>query len=80
MSLREKVKISANDTGSVQVQVVALSERIKQIAAHINMFPKDNSAKRGLTLLLGKRKRFMNYLKKNNPSEITKISEVLASI
>jgi small subunit ribosomal protein S15 len=56
---------SANDVGSSQVQVALLSERIRQISEHLKKSPKDFHSQRGLVILVGKRRSFLNYLKKN---------------
>jgi len=54
------------DTGSTQVQVALLSARIRQIADHLKLFPKDKHSRLGLVKLVGKRRSFYNYLKKRN--------------
>lgn len=56
---------SSNDVGSCEVQVALLSERIRQISEHLKKSPKDFHSQRGLMLLIGKRRSFLNYLKKN---------------
>lgn len=58
--------ISANDTGSVQVQIALLTERIKTIAEHREKNPKDNSSKRGLLQAVAQRRNFLEYLKKHD--------------
>ncbi|KKP22493.1 MAG: 30S ribosomal protein S15 [candidate division TM6 bacterium GW2011_GWF2_28_16] len=57
---------SANDTGSSQVQVAIITERIEQISEHLKLNPKDNHSKLGLLKLVGKRKTLLNYLKRVN--------------
>lgn len=57
---------SATDTGSCEVQVAMLSERIKQISEHLQSFPKDNHSRLGLTKLVSLRQRYTKYLKNNN--------------
>lgn len=57
---------SANDTGSSQVQVAIITERISQISEHLKANPKDNHSKLGLIKLVGKRKTLLNYLKRIN--------------
>ncbi len=52
------------DTGSSQVQVGILTERIKQISEHLKENPKDNHSRLGLVKLVGKRKTFLKYLKR----------------
>jgi len=61
-----KFSQSANDTGSSQVQVAIITERIEQITEHLKLNPKDNHSKLGLIKLVGKRKTLLNYLKRVN--------------
>ena len=58
-----KFKRSENDTGSVQVQVALLTDRINHLTEHLKNNPKDNHSRRGLLQMVGKRKGFMLYLK-----------------
>jgi len=55
--------VSNNDTGSVEVQVSVLTERIHNLTAHVKDRKKDFSSTRGLIKLVGKRRRLLNYLK-----------------
>jgi small subunit ribosomal protein S15 len=55
------------DTGSPEVQVALLTERIKELTGHLQSFPKDNHSRRGLLKLVGQRRRLLAYLiKKDN--------------
>ncbi|HEX5823141.1 MAG TPA: 30S ribosomal protein S15 [Candidatus Limnocylindrales bacterium] len=55
------------DTGSPEVQVALLTERIKDLTEHLRGFPKDNHSRRGLLKLVGQRRRLLAYLiKKDN--------------
>ena len=55
------------DTGSPEVQIALLTERIKELTAHLRSFPKDNHSRRGLLKLVGQRRRLLAYLlKKDN--------------
>ncbi len=58
-----KFKQSENDTGSVQVQVALLTERINHLTEHLKVNKKDNHSRRGLLMMVGKRKGFLQYLK-----------------
>jgi len=51
------------DTGSPEVQVALHSKRIEELTAHLKMHPKDHHTRRGLLLLVGKRRRLLNYLR-----------------
>ncbi|HRY91571.1 MAG TPA: 30S ribosomal protein S15 [Candidatus Gracilibacteria bacterium] len=53
------------DTGSPQVQVAILTERINELSKHLEEHPKDNHSRRGLLMMVGKRRKLMNYLKLN---------------
>lgn len=57
---------TTSDVGSSEVQVALLSERIRQIAKHLKSFGKDTMAERGLVMLVGKRRKLLNYLKRND--------------
>ncbi len=54
------------DTGSAEVQIAMLTDNIKSLTDHLQNFPKDFSAKRGLLKLVGSRRSFLNYIKKND--------------
>ena len=58
-----KYQQSKNDTGSVQVQVALLTERINHLTEHLKTNKKDNHSRRGLLKMVGKRKGFLQYLK-----------------
>ncbi|MFA6527349.1 MAG: 30S ribosomal protein S15 [Candidatus Babeliales bacterium] len=65
-SIFSKFGRTGSDVGSSEVQVALLSERIRQIAAHLKSFGKDTMAERGLVMLVGKRRKLLNYLKRND--------------
>ena len=50
------------DTGSVEVQVALLTERINELTEHLKVHKKDNHSRRGLLIMVGKRKRLLRYL------------------
>lgn len=52
------------DTGSVEVQVALLTERIRELTEHLKVHKKDEHSRRGLLIMVGKRKRLLNYLEK----------------
>ena len=56
----------ANDTGSPEVQVALLSERISNLTEHLKTHAKDFHSRRGLLMLVGRRRRFLNYLQRSN--------------
>jgi len=59
----QKYAAHGKDTGSAQVQVAVITERINQLQQHLVDHPKDNHSRRGLLGLVGKRRRHLNYLK-----------------
>ena len=50
------------DTGSAEVQIALLTERVKDLTGHLKLFPKDNHSRRGLLKMVGQRRRLLNYL------------------
>ena len=56
----------ANDTGSAEVQVALLTERISELNAHLAKNPKDFHSNRGLLMMVGKRKQLLKYLETTN--------------
>ena len=60
--LIEKFGDSPTDTGKTEVQVALLTERINELTEHLRSHGKDHSSRRGLLMLVGRRRRFLNYL------------------
>lgn len=54
------------DTGSVEVQVALLTERINELTAHLTIHKKDEHSRRGLLIMVGKRKRLLRYLEEKD--------------
>ena len=61
-------RLSAEDTGSPEVQVALLSQRISELTSHLNANKGDFSSRVGLMRLVGRRKRLLAYLKKEDAS------------
>jgi small subunit ribosomal protein S15 len=57
---------SESDTGSTNVQIALLTQRINDLTEHLRAHPKDHYSRRGLLKLVGRRRRFLNYLQKND--------------
>lgn len=57
---------AANDTGSPEVQVALLSERIINLTEHLKIHAKDFHSRRGLLMLVGRRRRLLDYVKKQD--------------
>ncbi|MFZ1995522.1 MAG: 30S ribosomal protein S15 [Solirubrobacteraceae bacterium] len=64
--LIEKFGDSPTDTGKTEVQVALLTERINQLTMHLRTHSKDHHSRRGLLMLNGQRRRFLNYLRKTD--------------
>ena len=65
------------DTGSPEVQIALLTQRIKQLTEHLKVNKKDHSSRLGLLKLVGQRRRLMRYLRKKDFSKYTEIKEAL---
>ncbi len=65
-ALIEQYRQHTSDTGSPEVQIALLSERINHLTDHLKTHRKDFSTRRGLLMLVGQRRRLLNYLKDSN--------------
>lgn len=65
--LQEKFGHHGTDTGSPEVQIAIFDKRIAQLQEHLKMHKHDEGSRRGLLRLVGKRRRFLAYLRKNHP-------------
>ena len=70
-------KIHDTDTGSPEVQIAILTERIKELTEHFKTHPKDLHSRRGLLMLVGKRRRLLDYLKKKDKPRYEEIIKKL---
>ena len=72
LTAEKKREISARfgkgeaDTGSTEVQIALLTERINHLTEHMREHKKDHHSRRGLLMLVGQRRRFLNYLQKKD--------------
>ncbi len=64
--LIQDFKQKEGDTGSPEVQVALVTERINYLTEHFKSHPKDHASRRGLLKLVGQRRRLLDFLKKNN--------------
>jgi len=62
-------KAHAKDTGSPAVQIALLTEKINYLSGHFKVHRKDFNSRRGLLMMIGKRRRLLSYLKKYNPEQ-----------
>lgn len=65
------------DTGSPEVQIAIFDKRIQQLQEHLRVHKHDQSSRRGLLKLVGKRRRLLKYLQKRHPSRYRQIIERL---
>jgi len=76
---KEKKEIIASyalhkkDTGSPQVQIAILTERVNRLQEHLQTHKKDNHSRRGLLVLVGKRRKLLNYLKRKDQKTYTEV-------
>ena len=72
-----KYRRHERDVGSPEFQVAVLTARIKQISQHLNQAPKDRMGRRGLLQLVGKRRKLLDYLHRQNPQSYRSLIEKL---
>lgn len=72
-SLISKFGIHSKDTGSADVQIAILTKRITHLTEHLKVHKKDYHTKMGLLKLVGRRKRLMEYLKREDPKRFASL-------
>jgi len=70
----KKFETHTGDTGSTEVQVALLTERIQQLVGHLKQNKKDQHSRRGLILLVGQRKRLLKYLRRKDIKSYEKLT------
>jgi small subunit ribosomal protein S15 len=65
-AVTEQFGKDANDTGATEVQIALLTRRINQLTEHLREHKHDHHSRRGLLMLVGRRRRFLNYLQKKD--------------
>ena len=79
--LKEKIvsdyKTHTSDTGSSQVQIALLTQRINELTQHFKVHKKDNHSRRGLLKMVSRRRKLLDYLKRKNINEYHTIIERL---
>ena len=68
LEIVEKFRTHDSDTGSTEVQVALMTERINTLTGHFREHKKDHHGRRGLLALVGRRRRLLKYLKNENPA------------
>ena len=69
---------SESDTGSSEVQIALLTERIVELTEHLKIFKKDHASRLGLLKLVGQRRRLMKYFKRKDKDAYLKLVDALA--
>ncbi len=75
--LISQFRIHEKDVGSPEVQISLLTRRIEELSRHIQASPKDFHSKRGLLIMVGKRRKLLRYLKKESPERYQSLLEKL---
>ena len=75
--LIQNYKRDEKDTGSPEVQIALLTERINELTEHLKIHKKDNHSRRGLLKMVGKRRNLLNYLAKKDEGRYKTIVEKL---
>lgn len=70
-------KTHDTDTGSAEVQIGLLTKQIKELADHLKKHPKDHHSRRGLLMMVGKRRRFLAFLEKTDEKRHAKLLKKL---
>lgn len=72
-SVRAAFELADNDTGSPEVQVALLTARISHLTEHLKVHKKDHHSRRGLLMLVGQRRRLLDYVKDNDVERYRKL-------
>jgi small subunit ribosomal protein S15 len=72
-AIMKEYATSANDTGSVEVQCAVITERVRNLTDHLKDNHKDFSSRRGLLMLVGRRRRLLTYLKSQSVDRYTNL-------
>ena len=75
--LIQQFRVHEGDTGSPEVQIALLTERINGLTEHFKLHAKDHHSRRGLLMLIGKRRGLIEYLRKKNPERYRAIIDKL---
>jgi small subunit ribosomal protein S15 len=75
--LIDQYKLHDSDTGSPEVQIGLLTHRIQYLTEHLKVHKKDHHSRRGLLMLVGRRRRLLNYVKNNDVKRYRTIIDTL---
>jgi small subunit ribosomal protein S15 len=74
----EQYRTHTRDTGSPEVQIALLSERINYVTTHLRAHAKDHASRRGLIMMVNRRRRLLDYLNRRDPDRYREIVERLS--
>jgi small subunit ribosomal protein S15 len=77
-ALIEQYQRQAKDTGSPEVQIALLSDRITYLTSHLKLHMKDHASRRGLIMMVNQRRRLLDYLNRRDPDRYREIVERLS--
>jgi small subunit ribosomal protein S15 len=77
-ALIEQYRTHVKDTGSPEVQIAILSERINYLNSHLKFHAKDHASRRGLIMMVNKRRRLLDYLNRRDPVRYREIVDRLS--
>lgn len=73
----EKHRLHEKDTGSADVQIALLTERINSLTDHLQQFKKDHASRRGLLMMVGQRRRLLDYLHQKDVARYQSVTKKL---
>jgi small subunit ribosomal protein S15 len=73
----EQFRTHQGDTGSPEVQIALITERVNSLTEHFKQHAKDHHSRRGLLMLIGKRRGLLEYLRKKDPERYRTVTEKL---
>ncbi len=73
----ENFRLHEKDTGSADIQVALLTDRINRLTEHLQKFSKDHSSRRGLLMMVGQRRRLLDYLHTTNLERYQEVTKKL---
>ncbi len=76
-AIKQEYQLHDRDTGSVEIQVALLSKRIKDLTDHLQHHVKDHHSRRGLIMMVSKRRRLLDYLSRKHEERYRKLIERL---
>ncbi len=75
--IMENFRLHEKDTGSADIQIALLTDRINRLTEHLQKFNKDHSSRRGLLMMVGQRRRLLDYLHTTNLGRYQEVTKKL---